>query len=180
MIFSKKQNNKNNSLIKFIVILIVFSIATFSVMTIIFFKISANTKVVSSLTNDLEIEIKKEQNLAVMKSLLSEIEDDRKKLNTYFVSEDSIVNLLQSIEATGGGRGISVVVNSVSESSDNEGLKIQITMEGSFRDIWGTLFLIEALPFKISFDNVFIEKDKEKDIWDGRFFLTVLSYISKE
>ena len=143
--------------------------------------IKKDTKV-SILAEELEIEAKKDRVLSLMKETLEDTTLERARLDSYFIENEDIVTLLEDIEILGKIAGVDLSFESVVVDTDMEGaLNLQIVTNGSFKDIYYVLTLLEVLPVKVSFGNISItkalEKNKEKrGQWDGSFRITILSY----
>ena len=96
---------------------------------------------ISELRNQVDIEIRKDQRLHSIKQLIADLDKDIEQIDTYFVSEDGVVDFLERLESVGSTSGISVGVNSVSvnEGVGNnlpyEFLRVEFVSRGTWRSI---------------------------------------------
>lgn len=164
-------------------------IAGFVFGAILYF-INVKGKNVSSLVQELKIETQKEDSLKTMKKVLVSTVSLRQKLDEYFVHSDDIIFLLQDIEDLGVRTGVKVsfeTVNVKDGNGLNQELSLRISTEGDFADTFYMLSLLELLPFKLSFEQVFMEKQRvggisdktSESIWKGVFLITILSYLEE-
>ena len=174
---------------------LIFSIilATASVVSyIIFFNlVKGKNEDVSLITNEIDIAIQKEIKLKSVKDLIKDTENDRKKLDTYFVADDKIVNFIEDVEKIGSDIGVDVEVVSVSISDSksqvpahskiSEQLNLDFKVEGMWSDVFQFLAIMEKLPFKIDISKTSLEvvySDTARKIssgkWKGFFSITVI------
>jgi len=171
-----------------IVLVIVVSIA----YIMLFLNIKEKNNAVSLLTNEVDSVLQKEIKLRSVKYLIKDTQDDRMKLDSYFVADDEIINFIKMIEDLGIESNAEVEITNVSigvvdekavnKDKINELLNIDFKMGGSFVEMFHFLSMFEKLPFKIDVKRVNFEKIPDRDIeidkslepWKGFFSVTAV------
>jgi len=170
-----------------LIALLVLAGIAFSLYSVLFYVIAMKTKDVSSLIQELESEVVKEQEFLIIKKILAATVEDREKLDAYFVRADSAVDLIERIESLGVHTGVVVSFESLAVKGDVQNLlDLNFTTEGDFDDTLYFFSLLESLPLALSFEKVFISKNESKEPrdniageWKGTFTMTVLSFINE-
>jgi len=152
--------------------LIILNTAALSVFGTFFYMIIIKQKNVSSLSQELSTESKKEQRYRSLRRILADTVTDREKLNSYFVAPEKIVDFIEEIEALGTHTGAIVSFQAVNVKDTM--LDLQFETEGNFSDTAYFLALLESLPIKLSFERLWITK--RNALWDGRFIIHVESF----
>jgi hypothetical protein len=167
-------------------------VVVIAVVYIVFFiSIKNKNESVSLVINEVDIAIEKEVKLKSVKSLIEDIEDEREKLDIYFVDDEEVIDFIENIEDLAGDTGVGVEVMSVDISDDrnntpqqnsiSELLLLSLKVEGSWDDLFQFILLVEGLPFKIDISKVNIEaiyssgeKKESSGNWKGLLSLGVL------
>ncbi len=174
---------------------------TIAVMTIIalvfyvilFIQIKEKNKIVSALTNETESIIKKETKLRSVKKLVRDIERERNIIDSYFITNDNIVDFIEIIENFGKRNGLSIEITSVKVDDINsvlekkvktgELLYVNFKTKGHFGELFQFLSILENLPFKIDLLNIDFKKpsgisgqDKDMNLWSGFFNISVAKF----
>lgn len=171
-------------ILAFIIILTTASI----VFYILFFNTIKNkNKEISLILNVTDTAIQREIKLKSVDEIIKDTEYERKKLDTYFVADDSIVDFIEDIEELGRYVGIDIEIASVNIDNDlktedaiSEILNLNIETKGKWEDIFYFLSLIEKMPFKIDIEKadlyIVYEDDKKNvsTIWKGFFNINVI------
>lgn len=150
-------------------------------------KIAENNNQLLSLAEELNIQLNREKQLKSLKSIVAETEEDRKRLNSFFVSKEGIVSFISQIESIADLSGGSIEIDSVGvgpfeeegapKSEILEILSMNITSLGSWSDNFYFLNLLETMPFKVSIKRFSLEKEISKtesnDNWEGFFEIEI-------
>lgn len=127
------------------------------------------------LTLDLEI-----KNLKIFETFLRETDDERKLISQSFVSEQSLIKVVEDIEKIGVLSGAKVVTESASFVNDQKKVipTFRISTTGGFSSVFRLMLLLENLPYELAFDEVSIIKTEGNagSIWTGTFIIKVISY----
>lgn len=136
------------------------------------------------------IEAKTAENLEErsLRSILTNTQDDRERIDSYVLSDDKVVEFLETIESLGPMSSTKVVTSSVNIDESNKAhssttgfLNMQINVRGSWENVMHFISLIENLPYKITIKKVsatVITPDAETDIklpeWQTNLEISVL------
>lgn len=139
------------------------------------------------LREELNLEVLKEDRLKSTKGLALETESQRESLDRYLIGKDSIVDFIKEVEGLGALSGVDLEVNSVgvegfeivdgTENKTIELLNLDLSTEGSWRETFYLVSLLESLPYKVSFNRLFLNKDSGFEggsLWNGTIGLSVL------
>lgn len=153
---------------------------------------------ISSKSLQIKLETRKEERLRSVKILMDETKSQRDKVVNLFVQPDGSVGFMEMVESLGGTAGVKLSIESVGINasktkigSSTESFRLSVKAEGVWANIVHLLSMLENLPFKVSFDNVVLNrtseesnvatsKTKEKSLsrWNGSFDFSVLKIKS--
>ncbi len=99
---------------------------------------------------------------------------DRAKLQSLFVSTDTVVSLIKSVEDIGSQSGSVVTIGSLDDSA--ESVKMHVSVQGSWPSVFKALTLAETLPYASNIDQATIETSvlgtsNSKRTWNLSFVL---------
>ena len=107
-------------------------------------------------------------------------------LDSFFIDPNTVVIFLESLEELGRKTGVSVSIISVKEGEAEKKsdllsgtiapLSVKLTADGSFKNVYNFLTLLENAPYEIVFDRIQLLKDEETG-WSGEFNIVLQSYI---
>lgn len=152
----------------------------FGIYSTLFIVIKNKNNHISVLQNQVDIEVRKDQRLHSIKQLVADLDKDIKQIDTYFISEDGVVDFLENLEALGSVADVSVGVNSVSidESTDTglpyELLKIDFVARGSWENVMQLISLLETFPLGIVIERMQLEHLSDQSSWQANIRFTVL------
>ncbi len=157
----------------------VFALTSLSAYVFLFLSVKESNQNISSLQNQISIEVGKQSREGSTKNLLANTEESRKMLSTYFVNKEEIVEFIESIEDLAKKSGASLRLNSVGEEDEIVGrnqvsvLVISLQADGSWAAVHSLLASLESIPYKIHFREVSLEVSDSK-VWTGKFEFTVV------
>lgn len=140
----------------------------------------------SVLIKNLDIKAQEEGDLKFIDENLKSTELERGQLNSYFVQGDEIgvASFIEEIEGVGDFTNTMVDVNSIlikdidGTNGVVQDMKLSLAVEGKWQNVLYTIEMLESMPYKISFDRIFIEKDGNEleptDIWSGILNINIL------
>lgn len=99
--------------------------------------------------------------------------DDRARLPAFIVSEDKVVDLIESIESVASSSDSEVTLSSI--ATEKSHFKGRIEIKGSWSNAMRALILIENLPYSISFNNLKLSHESESKKWSILFDMQVLT-----
>ncbi len=135
---------------------------------------------ISALKNQVDLEIRKDQRLNSVKQLMSDLNIELKKIDTYFISKNGVVNFLEKLESLGSVSNTYISVNSVSvnENKNNnlpyEFLRVEFSSRGSWNSIVKLISLVETLHFGVTIERIQLERLPNSGFWQMNIGLTVL------
>jgi len=195
-----------------------------------FLAVKAENQNISRLSNDIALEEKKQTETELIKTNLSHTEDERTKLNSYFVTSDHVVDFLNYLETLGTNSQTAVEITTVNlaDSKDakpaatgasapaapanaeqdqtaaapapaqpkQQNLSVELKASGTFASVYQFLLLLENVPYDVRIDKVSMKKGVDqtastggspaaiaaavangKNLWQGDFIVTLLSFI---
>jgi hypothetical protein len=100
---------------------------------------------------------KNEQNL---QKIYKQTVVDRAKLDTYIITEDKVVNFIESLENIGKMTNTKVALSSIDSEEMKDlakgtsgHIKAKVDIKGSWSNVMTSLSMLENLPFSITLDN---------------------------
>lgn len=157
------------------------ALAILGVYVFLFVEIKKTNEEVSTLQNQLDIEVRQDQRLRSMKQLLADLEEELTMIDTYFIAPDGVVDFLEELESFGRIANTSVEVTSVG-IEDEEGtaslpynrLRVEFVSEGSWTSLVRLVSLLETLPFGVTINRSQLERLPNSTIWQGHISFIVL------
>jgi len=184
-------NKKNKYLVltdkNFFMILGVCIIVLASIYGALFYIIESKIKHTSSLIQELESAVQREKEFRILNRIIVNTEEEREKLDTYFINPDKIVSLIERVESFGERANVAVSFDSIHIRGEaKKRLNLSLKTEGDFDDTFYFLTLFESLPLKMSFEKVFITKgkqgglqtSKDPNVWTGDFDVVIISFVN--
>lgn len=177
---------------KIIIVLIIMNLVIFSSYFYLFANIKRINETVSARSIQSESEIKKDERLRSIKNLMDDTKKEREQIANLFVQPANPVDFIEMVESLGKIANVRLEVQSVGIDalknkidSSTESFRLSLKTEGLWANTFHLLSLLESMPFKVSFDNVNLEKisetsnlvgNKEKSsiYWIGAFDFSVL------
>lgn len=139
--------------------LVVFALLTIAVTAFGYYILYGNT--ISQLKNsvqvlsDADIESEKKVHEQELIKVYNDTTEDRKKLLSFFVYEDSVVDFIEKVEGVGPDSGASLELSAINIDKDH--LKTHADIKGTWSSVLKALTLIENLPYSLAIDNVFLD-----------------------
>ncbi len=172
----------------FITILVVITTATYIVF---FIGIKNKNESISLVANEIDIALEKEVKLKSIKNLIKDTENDRAKLNAYFVVDDKVIDFIEDIENLAKDTNVDLKVMSIDINDDgnntpqqnniSELLQLNLKVAGLWDNLFHFISLVDELPFRVDISKVNLQvvydsnnKDKNPTDWEGMFVVSVL------
>ena len=167
--------------IRLLIFALLFALIATLLYFVILMEITKGNEFILELRSNLKLEVIKEQRFLSVKNLVRNIKDERKELDGYFVSDESIVAFLGAVEGLGIKTGAIVEINTVDveeideEDSISELLRVSIDVRGNWSSVFHVLSLLEAMPLPISVKDVqlSVREGEEEQIWNGSYEVVV-------
>ncbi|MBL1434112.1 hypothetical protein COB87_000865 [Candidatus Wolfebacteria bacterium] len=120
------------------------------------------------LQKEIKASLDKEERINRAERTLSLIESQEKTIFEYLVSEETIVDFLETLEGIEEETNVALDIVSVGAGEESV-FNINLTIEGSFKNVMKTLSAIEKLPVFIGIESGTIEtilrEGDTKEIW---------------
>ncbi len=170
---------------------VVFIVAVFFVFAMVVVYISMFTMIKNKTTAYTEMaqttqaQIDVFYTLTNQKKLISSTADSRDQLTSYFVDQGSVGNFFEQLEEIAEKTGVefSVISARLGKTSD-EGLRVQVSADGTFRNVYYFLTLLEAAPFGINITTLDMHTNSVDEVsietrqpWRGTFDIEVVTYL---
>lgn len=111
---------------------------------------------ITTVETDIVSMVEQKSALADTKRLLGETEGARKKLSSFFVGRDGIVEFLEFLESTAALANVGSTIHRVSiEEGDGralpgqEFLRLTFDVQGGFQEVHHFLTLFETIPYEV-------------------------------
>lgn len=183
---------------KILVIASLLMVIIYCVYGLLFWKIKVTNERASVLSNEAQIDLKKDESLRATKISLATHKEAIETLDTYFISADGVVGFIEGLESLGREAGISITVASVIVEADSknkndfkETLRLRVNTTGLWSNTNYFISLLENLPLHAEIKNatlslvgasdklVFLSatpsmrKPSSEERWKGEIELTV-------
>jgi hypothetical protein len=160
---------------------IIGAIITCGVYVFLFNTIKTNATEASLLSNQLDLEVRRDQRLRSIKQLTTDLSEELALVDALLVPKDGVVTFLEHIEDLGRSAGVTLTVNSVSvdgtlpTKTSYERLRIEFVASGSWSATTHLLALFETLPYGIVIEQMQLEQSKgtSRLEWELRVRFTV-------
>jgi Tfp pilus assembly protein PilO len=146
---------------KTMVISIVLAIAVFVIYGFLFLNIKDKNEQISTLANDAQQLRSKDDTLKATKTILDQSKDLISQLDSYFIPADGVVGFISVLEGVGKFSGVDMTIGSVGTEADSkakdeikETLRLHIETNGSWKNTFYFLSVIENLPYRIDVEDV--------------------------
>jgi len=134
----------------------------------------------------LSSELKREQSLQNISSMLKEISAERAKIESYFVDIKGSAGFLEKLQDFGEKAKVSISLDNV-DIEDKSALRIDFSANGTFGEVYRLLQILETTPYAIEVRSVNLNKvnisaqggNKSGNLWSGSFSIRLLSFINK-
>lgn len=181
--------SKTKKLFIVFTVLVLFALALY---IFLFLHIAKEGRTISALKNDISVTTEKEGKLRSVQAVLRETEDERARLDDYFIAKDGVVSFIELIEAFGGISGAVIDVSTVdvgplvskadttAKDTDSfaELILLSFKVNGIWQEVLHTFALLESLPYKISITSVTLRTipvpEEEPQKWQADVTLTVV------
>lgn len=130
--------------------------------------INLNREIASTTTAIQSFE-RKEETFASLKTIVKDTEDERAKLESYFVANDDTASFIEKVEGLAHSKGLEFTVASISAAAGT--LNLQIEATGMWSDLMNFYTLLERMPYQTSFGDA--KFTYAKPLWKGDFSLSV-------
>lgn len=150
--------------------ILIIDIIAFVLYGALFFLIKNKNQDTSTLLNNAERDLKKDEFLRVAKFSLDQNRAEVEKLDTFFVAKDGVPNFIEYIEGLGKESGVALSIGNVSVEPDTKNkddfkeiLRLKVEMLGSWQELFTFLSIIENLPYRVQIDNVSFAVDASEE-----------------
>ena len=163
-----KSKNKNY----FLVLILIVNIILGGILVWLAFDVnslSEQNALTKRQLDDLSI---KKSNLATNRLESLKINDSLQILDGYFVSADQKVLMIADLEKLASKAGVAYVLNNAVDASR---VLLDISVKGSFRNIYYFISLMEANHYWVSFEKISLLRGTEKGIgvWSGSMVISI-------
>ena len=121
------------------------------------------------------------QNLKTLERQIGETENEKRILDSAFVSREDIVPFIDFMEKLGLDVGVAVEFTSVKfDGGKNENPRLQFKMEGNFKNIFRYIVLLENLPSQAIIEGMDMNKKENDDIWKADIGVILAGYMPEK
>lgn len=160
-----KLNNKN----KIIISTVLFLAYAFLTLYFVIFKSITDIKTIKRNILDQKINLEKnlirDKNMAVLAKQLETIEPKLEKLNKIFINSSRELEFITTLENAANEAQVSQKIILSPDSSSKIGeykkIPIKLSLNGNFKNLFNYLTRLEALPYYINIQSLILTKNKQ-------------------
>lgn len=156
-----------------------------------FERILSTMREVAALSAMIGEETRRERVFQTAEKVVEQSAAARAEIERRFLREKDTVSFVERIEELGNSLMLAPefsLIQKVGHSSGKKALQISLKTTGSFENTAHFLSLVEAFPYAIIFEHVFMEKEKDiesgsaepSNLWKGVFIFNVASYLEEK
>jgi len=152
----------------------------------LFLKVNNTLEQISIASGEVQLLSVKNEQIQTVRREVRDTQEQRAELNSYFITEEGIVDFIEDIEKLGEHAGASVSVQAVSvgDPLDKDGLLVPLSIslksEGTLREVFYTLALLEAFPKALNVKNVRFAQHPTDLTWQGVFDIVAVEITSED
>lgn len=163
------------------VFIVVAGLVIVGVYFLLFGQIQKERDKVLSLRRELAVIEKKQKNIQSLERLLDETEEQKRDVENIFVDDKTVVRFIEELErlAEITGAVLEIKDASLPRTDEDLGPTFSMEIEGSFKNIFRYLELLENVPFQVEFNEIRFVKPGGAGgagAWSLAIVLRVLSY----
>ncbi len=154
-----------------LILVIVLDVVCIGAAIYFFLNVQAKNNHISELNNSVETLFATEEKIANARKILAENKQAIDELGNLVVQKSDVVSFLDDLEKLGAISGASFHVNTVDEGTDakaGNALHLTLSADGSWRNVFLLLKMLEALPYKTHFLSVSLGKSTGGVAADGK------------
>jgi len=166
---------------KILIIFLILNTIVLSAYFYLFSVIKSKNEAVSILENVLGGQVSREGELKLIGSSLGKTEEERVLIDSFFVKEgkSGVADFVEVVEEIANLSHVSLVIKSILiKKQENlsvvENINLGLGVKGSWSESVYFLKLLELIPYKVSFESVYFEKNKENLMWNVNLNIKVL------
>lgn len=150
-------HNHTNLMLMISIVVSLVSIAVF----VFFFKVIENKNEHTSVVLvTLAEKIADKKNAETLISKLTELDGVIETINNSFVDQGKIDTFVDYLEKLGLDNGVELTVKNIEVSTKEEKtIIVKVSTSGNFNDTMRVLYLLENIPYHVSINQAFINKD---------------------
>lgn len=132
------------------------------------------------LAQEIEAAVNKEERISRAERTLALINSQESTIYEYLVSQETIVDFLETLEGIEKDTSVEIDILSVAASAEKESFDINLTVEGTFRNVMQTLGAIEKLPVFLRIETGTIETIIREGVAGESIWTASASYSVKQ
>ena len=172
---------------KIFIISVIFVLIAWSAAVLLFLSIENKNKKNSILFNEIAEQTSRRDEVVTLSRNTKALEEGMSKLDELFVgnSQEAVVSLIEEVESIAKTSGSKLVISQVNispignENLDKyfENVDLKIEVEGSWKEVYYFLNLLENLPYNIKFKQNKIDSTNDNSGnlgWEAYFNVSVV------
>lgn len=186
-----ESKNKTNI---YLMILIVLNIFLVFIASVLFFDFKNNRLAeLDRLNTELASLRELEAKTRSINQTVNESKEERDRLNLYFITKDTIQNFIRELESIAERLGVIFNLENIEvkkdakQSTKGSYLRLSLTAEGSFVNVFHFLRVMESLPYQIRFNTISISRIESEDVndvrgrsfWQNKMTVDLMSYVDR-
>jgi hypothetical protein len=124
----------------------------------------------------LQEKMKEKENATMFAERVSEIQNTKELINSYFVDVNKIDAFVGYLEDIGTNTGASVVVKGIEIAKENkDNISFRLEIVGTFQDVMESVSLLENIPYQVNISQVYLNKNIEQSVIETKGKVNALS-----
>jgi len=117
----------------------------------------------STVISTLEDKIKQKKEIELFSKRIEEIENLKNSIESLYVDANKIDKFVSDLEALGSSLGSEVLVKKVEVPVKSKNtIEFEVSIAGNFDQVIKTIVLLENIPYQITVNRFYLNKDFEK------------------
>lgn len=152
----------------------------------LFLEVRSTITAVSTSAESAQLLAAQNAHTQTVRRIVRDTQKERDELNTYFLTENEIVEFLEDIENLGQHAGAPIDVRTVSVEDpidkDESIVPLELTLHstGTLQQLFYTLSLLEVYPKALTIERVSFSQHPTDFSWGGTFNIVVLQTALSE
>ena len=112
-----------------------------------------------------------------LESFLKEIEEDKKRIKSIFLTEDVVVNFIRDLEVLARNSGVVMKLTAIDIDNVQKlgGAHFRLSVNGRFSEVYRYLTLLENIEYQVSIKAAHLQESN--DSWLGNFEIILNSFV---
>ena len=140
----------------------------------------------AKIGSELGTNLSRETTQSGVKAVLKATEEERAKLDTYFIEVKGTPRFLEALAKLGKDAGVSLSLDSI-DVENTSVLRVNFHAQGTFKNLFHLASLLEASPYALEMGNLSLNKvnilagksGEAANLWSGNGTIRLISFVNE-